>query len=282
MNNDILKISGALIERLRGDFPTHGKREKMTEEAKDLRRKLKALYNAGIEIPDVDKLVSSVQRSRSAIRKLVHANAGRWKDRLGNPIPAKFLTLTFQENIQNLKEANRFFSKFVQRINYMFRDILVEPLQYLCVPEFQKRGAIHYHVILFNFPFVDRVFSKIRTQWKDRFELKTIGQDQGIDRTTAYMSKYISKQQTDGRLYGQKRFFRSRGLHKTIIVRDEMANHMICSTLEPFLKTRKRIDIPFVEKAFYEMYYLGDGRSLNPLFLDPYAINQLELAQQKP
>jgi hypothetical protein len=53
-----------------------------------------------------------------------------------------FTTLTFRENLHNIKEANYEFLKFIKRVKYKFGDF-----KYLAVIEFQDRGAIHYHMI---------------------------------------------------------------------------------------------------------------------------------------
>jgi hypothetical protein len=147
-----LIMSGSLIERLEFYYPTE-KRIKIVE-----KRKPKEI--------DPEKIRSSVNRSRSRLRRIVFVNFYAWKDKNGYTIPSKFLTLTFKENIQDLKSANRHFTKFVQKINYDFRSSIIGSLKYVCVPEFQKRGAIHYHLVLFNFPFVHSVFKRIRRLWK--------------------------------------------------------------------------------------------------------------------
>jgi hypothetical protein len=80
----------------------------------------------------------SVHRTRTEIRRLINSN----------PQLNKFMTLTFAENITDLKQANYEFNKFVLRLSYKY-----PKFEYLAVPEFQQRGAVHYHVIC-NLPFV--------------------------------------------------------------------------------------------------------------------------------
>jgi|SRR5882724_9451144 len=281
MNIDTLKISGPLIERTRASYPPSRPRKKMTEEEKRKRHEIKAQYNAGLEIPDMEKLAPSFSRARGRIRRIMNANSWQWRDKRSVPIPPRFLTLTFGENIQDLSEANRFFSEFMQWLNYEFRDIVIGKIQYICVPEFQKRGAIHYHVIIFNFPFVDKGVQRIRKRWKDRFELRTLNKNRSVSAMVAYISKYITKQAIDGRFFGQKRFFPSKGLKKTITSKDAIANELICQKLEFFgvQKMERQIDLPFVGNLLYTMYYLGDGGRLNLKLLDEYSRNQLKLAE---
>ena len=77
------------------------------------------------------------KRARTNLRRLINCNIES---------DSKFLTLTFKDNITDLDFANNEFKKFIKRLNYHFKI----KLKYSCVIEFQKRGAIHYHCILYN------------------------------------------------------------------------------------------------------------------------------------
>lgn len=66
----------------------------------------------------------------------------------------KFLTLTFKENMQNIDATNDEFKKFIKRLNYQLFKTKKSRIKYLATWEKQKRGAIHYHIILFSFPYV--------------------------------------------------------------------------------------------------------------------------------
>ena len=74
----------------------------------------------------------SNQRSKKNIRNWVNSN----------PQLNYFLTLTFAENEQDVEFANYEFKKFVKKIKYY-----IPSFQYVGVLEFQKRGAIHYHLV---------------------------------------------------------------------------------------------------------------------------------------
>jgi len=75
----------------------------------------------------------------------------------------KFLTLTFRENIQDITITNKEFKYFIQRLNYYLYQTKVQTLKYIATWEKQKRGAIHYHVIFFDFPFVAK--EKLQDVW---------------------------------------------------------------------------------------------------------------------
>ena len=55
-----------------------------------------------------------------------------------------FMTLTFAENIQDVQYADNEFKKFMKRFNYKYN----RKSKFLAVREFQKRGAIHYHLLI--------------------------------------------------------------------------------------------------------------------------------------
>ena len=72
-------------------------------------------------------------RSFQVLRNLALANKDDWKS---------FITLTFAENVRDLDEANRKFHIYVTQIRKRFPGF-----KYLGVPEFQERGAVHYHLM---------------------------------------------------------------------------------------------------------------------------------------
>ena len=95
----------------------------------------------GTEQEQLKKMQSSVNRTRTAIRRLVQTN----------PQLTKFLTLTC--TMTDLRQANKEFNLFTQRMKDRFSEF-----QYLAVIEFQKDidfhgnakpdgGAVHYHVL---------------------------------------------------------------------------------------------------------------------------------------
>ena len=89
---------------------------------------------------DENKNINRVKcsnRAKRMVRRLVNANIESF---------SKFVTLTFAEDITELKKANYIFKKFKQRLEYQ----LQIDLKYLCVPEFTKKGRVHYHIIFFK------------------------------------------------------------------------------------------------------------------------------------
>jgi hypothetical protein len=147
--------------------------------------------------------IDSISRTRQAIYRLVSMNCGEHGD-----FPPVFFTITFKENIEDLAYANSEFKKFIQRLNYFFD----KKLKYVFVPEFQKRGAVHYHGIFFNIPFIDK--NLIEDIWGHGFtRIETTSK---VKDMSAYISKYLSKETFDKRLFGQRIILSSRGLKRPV------------------------------------------------------------------
>lgn len=123
----------------------------------------------------------------------------------------KFLTLTFKENIKDIDVSNTEFTNFIRRLNYNLYGTKKSVLKYIAVWEKQKRGAIHYHIILFDIPFIKT--KKIEEIWGNGFiKINKIDVDSKENRGR-YISKYFSKS-VDEKDYKKKSFFKSRNLKK--------------------------------------------------------------------
>jgi len=111
-----------------------------------------------------------------------------------------------------LTAANRELRKFMKRLgNNIAKDQAY--VQYVAVPEFQKRGAVHYHLVIFNLPFIKA--RTLETIWGNGFiQIKSIEE---VDNIGAYMSKYMTKAtDVNDRLVGQKCYFRTRNLMEPV------------------------------------------------------------------
>jgi hypothetical protein len=187
-------------------------------------------------------------RAKNQIKDLINANAYTWTSR-GQNIRPKFLTLTFKDNVTDLKNANNEYKKFIKRLNYYIKTE-IDPgyigVQYVAVVEFQKRGAVHYHVLLFNMPFIkwdivmdkwglggayiegfkdksDKEVSMVYDEENDCF----MANKSEIHNIGAYITKtmeYMVKSFDDNRLKGGKCYFSSRNLKKPVVLNDVPKN----------------------------------------------------------
>lgn len=174
-----------------------------------------------------------LSRARKDLRRTINCNIQEY---------SKFLTLTFADNIKDLDLANYEFKKFILRLNYHYKI----KVKYSAVIEFQKRGAIHYHVVLYNLTQkIDvGVFQDI---WKQGF-IK-INSIKDVDNVGAYVCKYMTKTDDD-RLLGRKMYFNSRGLNKP----QEIKESDLVSALDGSLQN---------QTPKYENKFSNDYNSIN-------------------
>lgn len=181
-------------------------------------------------VSDDEKLKNRAEvqyRAKKMLRRLINANTGQYKDVDGNIITTKFLTLTFAENQQNLSLANKQFKTFIQRLNYKIYGRITK-LKYVVAIEFQLRGAIHYHLVLFNMPVIKQ--SEIGTMWGNGF-IK-INKITEVDNIGSYVTKYMGKDLDDDKLQGKKCYMTSQGLFKPIEIEDKEKVELLQTTLQ--------------------------------------------------
>jgi hypothetical protein len=160
---------------------------------------------------DTKRRKDSFSRARQNLFRLVQANVnvyGKYK-----PV---FVTLTFAENISDLDVANiklkYFFTKLKNHIGYR--------VKYVCVPEFQKRGAVHYHIVFFNLPFIDK--SVLQDLWSNGWT--RIEGVNTISSMSAYLAKYLTKDTFfSQKFYGRRCYFSSRGLIRPVVYYDDFS-----------------------------------------------------------
>lgn len=154
----------------------------------------------------------SARRRAEKVRRLINANR--------NDL-VTFLTLTFKENLIDIDIANKEFDKFTKRVNRYLQKNYNIKFKYVSVIEFQKRGAIHYHMLC-NLPTDFKVqnnkswkskkqkeFEVFISQnlWKNGFcDCRSI---EGVDNVGAYLWSYMIKDSSDERLKGRKAFLYS-------------------------------------------------------------------------
>lgn len=174
----------------------------------------------------IEKKKPDVKQEYDAIkRKQKHYEQMRWE--ISRIIDCnfddntKFMTLTFKENIQDVKYTNVEFKKFIKRLNYYLYNEKKQKLKYLAVWEKQKRGTIHYHIIFFELPFIN--IDELQRIWGNGFvKINKIDVD-SKDNRGRYVSKYFSKD-IDEKDYKQKAFFKSQNLKKPIVIRKNVKN----------------------------------------------------------
>ncbi len=160
--------------------------------------------------------LKNIMRSKLQCQRLAKCNSNIWET---------FITLTFAENLTDIKIANKEFNKFISKIKRVYKNFA-----YICVPEFQKRGAIHYHLLTnVNINNEKLIYKQLDNKkflhikfWNNGFDkIENIQGD--IKKIIGYISKYMTKD-IDKRLFRKHRYMYSRNLNKPIISYLDLSN----------------------------------------------------------
>ena len=206
-------------------------KEKVKKEKKKKDIDIDNLYKNEITISKRNDLkiieYKNIMRSKFQLQRLVKSNEDIFKT---------FITLTFADNITSIEQANKKFDIWRTKIKSIYKDF-----KYVCVPEFQKRGAVHYH-LLTNIE-IQKEYSYIRRNKQNETQLiipqKEFSDKQLLKMTlkqrehcydvkfwsygltsifpmkninvVGYITKYMTKD-IDNRLFGKRRYFNSQNL----------------------------------------------------------------------
>lgn len=170
---------------------------------------LKKFKNVSLDNKSNDNIENrNIIRSKLECQRLAKSNIQDWET---------FITLTFADNIQDVKSANKRFRYFIDKVRRIKKDF-----KYLCITEFQKRGAIHYH-LLTNVNINDNTLLYVQDNnpkfkhikyWNDGFtSIEEIKGD--AKKIVGYIAKYMTKD-IDNRLFSHHRYFYSKNIIKPI------------------------------------------------------------------
>lgn len=161
----------------------------------------------------------NIGRKVSCFKGLVWSNLGRGK-------PPALLTFTMFE-VYGIVSAYKSFSICIQRLRKRFKD----SFRYIAVPEFQRRGAVHFHMIAWGLP--EKIIHDEAPYWKREEDIGDMGKikrgnryiqniwqrgfvdclpTDGHSKIAGYLSKYLSKAMSDERLFSQKSYVCSRNI----------------------------------------------------------------------
>lgn len=158
-------------------------------------------------------LLQNAIRSNLNCQRICKSNKEEWES---------FITLTFEDNITDISYANKIFNSWVSNIRKLKKDF-----KYIAVPEFQKRGAVHYHVLTNLSKNDDKIILPQKERTEKTKDLTTLFDvkywSEGFARVDfikndykkiyAYICKYMTKD-IDNKLFGKHRYFNSQNLNK--------------------------------------------------------------------
>jgi len=147
----------------------------------------------------------SVNRARQSFRRLVQAN-------LYKGAPA-LLTLTMLD-ILDYGNAMQCYTAFGQR----FRRAYGKDISWIAVAEFQARGAVHFHALVWGLSYdeihQERATRRIASIWGHGY-VDIIPTD-GSPKLATYLAKYLSKGMSDERTLGKRAYCASRNVLRPV------------------------------------------------------------------
>lgn len=125
----------------------------------------------------------------------------------------RMITLTYESNQQDRAAALGHLRQFIRVMRREFAH-----WQSVSVLEYQKRGAIHFHIAVSGFYEIDI----IRSAWQRIIGEKAIvnmafqpdGRGNPCGKLASYMGKYLAKDMDQGRTFGEHRYFRTEGIER--------------------------------------------------------------------
>lgn len=192
----------------------------------------------------------SLARTRNTLIDYVIQNKSIFKS---------FITLTFRENLKDLDVANDYFNKWCLKIRRKFPNFA-----YISVPEFQKRGAVHYHLLtnltldnqlIYHQNEFDKTLYDVK-YWYHGFAsvffLDTVDENFNL---ALYITKYLYKDIND-RLFGRKKILKSNNLSKPIIYKLKN-DDLYVKTIDYLIKKEYDVSYHYVEQQQDNPYSVG-------------------------
>lgn len=195
-------VSGNTLELYEYEKNIHAYQRIRTRSKNDVSDKVLDVSGAdSFSERQLGKRRDNARRSQSAFARLVRANL----DGVVSPV---LFTFTYKENQTDLKQGYRDFRSYVQALRYRYG----KAFKYIVVPEFQERGAVHFHAFFWSLPselvFRERTARTFAQLWGLGFV--DVYQTDGNEKLSTYLAKYMTKAYLDPRLKSQKAYVASR------------------------------------------------------------------------
>jgi hypothetical protein len=228
-----------------------------------------------------------VRATIKRFRRLVDSNDNRYLKKTTTArrtyFPSVFFTLTYRDNITDLRLAKYDFNLFSKRLNRFFTltgndsqklrtlsnlsstqllqnesyslsspslsnsgaHLESHQLQYVATTELQQRGAVHFHIMYFNLPYIKH--STLADLWGKGFVwVKRIDQ---VQAKSLYMIKYLTKS-IEWAEPKKKKYLSSKNLYKSVIIKNE-------SSVKDFMNSFRGKDIKQLSSKEYSTKFQG-------------------------
>lgn len=240
------------------------------------------------EIQEKRKRWDNVNRTKKLVADLIHENCEDWKS---------FITLTFKDNITDLHAANKMFNQYISQVRRVMPDF-----KYVCCPEFQKRGAVHYHlltniccgsVLLPDREPIKTKSIKNRYYWIKNYDIKFWDRDKrgfssafpieimdDYKAITSYVTKYLIKD-FDSRLYGHNKILHSLNLNMPVCNRISTESNLYSSLIAGILSKYDFDYYEFVPSGGYQIGYQEKSCILDDddIYIIRYCLNNKNVVE---
>jgi len=215
--------------------------ERAPKVATGVRRRLPKETDSSGDGPPVKRRWDNIRRLRRGFLRLVQSQLS------ANGAPS-FATLTFAANVP-LDPALLCFREFTK----LLRQELGASVSYIAVPEFQKRGATHFHVLFWgigdDLVKNERYSRYLQSIWA-RGYLDIIPTD-GSPKLAGYMAKYMQKALHDDRLLKRRAYYPSRNVVRPVLYKTAAIANYAKEVLDARLE--------LVSEKVYSTEWLGQG-----------------------
>jgi len=156
----------------------------------------------------LQKRQDNQRRSEMAFRRLLVSNMGKSTAPL-------LVTVTYASNQTDITVAYEDWKAFIGSMRYKFG----KDFRYVAVPEFQRRGAVHFHALFWGLPSnlcnEERSTRLVASIWGHGFV--DVYQTDGRVEIAGYLAKYMSKAYYDPRMFGKQMYRCSRNIFRPLV-----------------------------------------------------------------
>lgn len=202
--------------------------------------------------PRLENAVRSMNRAKNNLMDILKCNEFNF-----------FVTLTFDNKKIERLDDNRTRKTFTQWISNISRDL--PELRYVAVPEYHKKGGLHYHLLVGGVSADDLGLVDSGKRVKtgrckgqiiynvSRWNKKGFSTATKILDTNAvkfYLSKYLTKGKIDPRFFGKKRFYVSRNIKRPFVEKFSIPYTEEFDIFDSIIKEEYNIDYEDSKKEF--------------------------------
>ncbi len=136
-NDIIIKEYSRQFEKIKPGLEVCLTEEEINEKMELMKKKIETFETNKLDNNLQEIRKDSLNRTRDKLLDYTFTNGYKFKS---------FITLTFKDNIEDINYANKKFQNYIDQVR-RYEKKKGREFFYIGVPEFQNRGAVHYHIL---------------------------------------------------------------------------------------------------------------------------------------